>query len=226
VDAAVVIAYGLILPKPILEAPRLGCFNVHASLLPRWRGAAPINRAVMAGDKQTGITIMQMDEGLDTGAMALAERTPIEADDTAGDLHDMLARVGAGLMTRALVAAERGSLQLTPQPEQGVTYAEKILKSETRIDWSRPAAAVHDHIRGLSPWPGAWFEHEGVRVKVLRSTLVQGGSEPGTVLDDRLTIACGEGAVRLVLVQRAGKQPMSADEFLRGARMSRGTRLT
>ena len=225
-DAAVVIAYGLILPKPILEAPRLGCFNVHASLLPRWRGAAPINRAVMAGDKQTGITIMQMDEGLDTGAMALAERTPIEADDTAGGLHDVLARVGAGLMTRALVAAERGSLQLTPQPEQGVTYAEKILKSETRIDWSRPAAAVHDHIRGLSPWPGAWFEHEGVRVKVLRSMMAQGGSEPGTVLDDRLTIACGDGTVRLVLVQRAGKQPMSADEFLRGARMSRGTRLT
>ena len=225
-DAAVVIAYGLILPKPILEAPRLGCFNVHASLLPRWRGAAPINRAVMAGDKQTGITIMQMDEGLDTGAMALAERTPIEADDTAGDLHDVLARVGAGLMTRALVAAERGSLQLTPQPEQGVTYAEKILKSETRIDWSQPAAAVHDHIRGLSPWPGAWFEHDGVRVKVLRSTLAQGGSEPGTVLDDRLTIACGDGTVRLVLVQRAGKQPMSADEFLRGARMGRGTRLT
>jgi methionyl-tRNA formyltransferase len=225
-DAAVVIAYGLILPKPILEAPRLGCFNVHASLLPRWRGAAPINRAVMAGDKQTGITIMQMDEGLDTGAMALAERTPIEADDTAGDLHDVLARVGAGLMTRALVAAERGSLQLTPQPEQGVTYAEKILKSETRIDWSRSAAAVHDHIRGLSPWPGAWFEHEGVRVKVLRSTLAQGGSEPATVLDDRLTIACGDGTVRLVLVQRAGKQPMSADEFLRGARMGRGTRLT
>ena len=225
-DAAVVIAYGLILPKPILEAPRLGCFNVHASLLPRWRGAAPINRAVMAGDKQTGITIMQMDEGLDTGAMALAERTPIEADDTAGGLHDVLARVGAGLMTRALVAAERGSLQLTPQPEQGVTYAEKILKSETRIDWSQPAAAVHDHIRGLSPWPGAWFEHEGVRVKVLRSTLAQGGSEPGTVLDDRLTIACGDGTVRLILVQRAGKQPMSADEFLRGARIGRGTRLT
>ena len=225
-DAAVVIAYGLILPKPILEAPRLGCFNVHASLLPRWRGAAPINRAVMAGDKQTGITIMQMDEGLDTGAMALAERTPIEADDTAGGLHDVLARVGAGLMTRALVAAERGSLQLTPQPEQGVTYAEKILKSETRIDWSRPAAAVHDHIRGLSPWPGAWFEHEGVRVKVLRSMMAQGGSEPGTVLDDRLTIACGDGTVRLILVQRAGKQPMSADEFLRGARMGRGTRLT
>jgi len=225
-DAAVVIAYGLILPKPILEAPRLGCFNVHASLLPRWRGAAPINRAVMAGDKQTGITIMQMDEGLDTGAMALAERTPIEADDTAGGLHDVLARVGAGLMTRALVAAERGSLQLTPQPEQGVTYAEKILKSETRIDWSRPAAAVHDHIRGLSPWPGAWFEHDGVRVKVLRSMMAQGGSEPGTVLDDRLTIACGDGTVRLILVQRAGKQPMSADEFLRGARMGRGTRLT
>jgi methionyl-tRNA formyltransferase len=150
----------------------------------------------------------------------------IGPDDTAGDMHDVLARVGAGLMTRTLAAAERGSLQLTPQPEQGATYAEKILKSETRINWSRPATAVHDHIRGLSPWPGAWFEHKDVRVKVLRSTLAQGGSEPGTVVDDRLTIACGDGAVRLVLVQRAGKQPMSAVEFLRGARIGLGTRLT
>jgi methionyl-tRNA formyltransferase len=222
-DAAVVVAYGLILPKAILEAPRLGCFNVHASLLPRWRGAAPINRAVMAGDKASGITIMQMDEGLDTGAMALGERVPIGPDDTAGDLHDALARVGAGLMTRALAAAERGSLALTPQPENGVTYAEKIAKSETRIGWSRPASEVHNHIRGLSPWPGAWFEHDGVRVKVLRSTLAQGSGAPGTVLDERLTVACGNGAVRLVSVQRAGKQPMSADEFLRGARIGRGT---
>ena len=225
-DGAVVVAYGLILPKAVLEAPRLGCFNAHASLLPRWRGAAPINRAVMAGDKETGITIMQMDEGLDTGAMALAERVPIGPDDTAGDLHDVLARLGAGLMTRTLAAAERGSLRLTPQPEQGVTYADKISKSETRIDWARPAAAVHNHIRGLSPWPGAWFEHDGVRVKVLRSTLAAGSGAAGTVLDDPLTVACGEGAVRLLLVQRAGKQPMSSDEFLRGTPIGRGTRLT
>ena len=224
-DAAVVVAYGLILPKAVLQAPRLGCFNVHASLLPRWRGAAPIHRAVMAGDRDTGITIMQMDEGLDTGAMALAERLPIGPDDTSGDLHDVLARLGAGLMTRTLAAAERGSLTLTPQPAQGVTYAEKISKSETRIDWSRPAAQVHDHMRGLSPWPGAWFEHAGGRVKVLRSTLAPGGGAPGSVLDDKLTIACGEGAVRLVLVQRAGKQPMSAEEFLRGARIGRGTQV-
>lgn len=224
-DAAVVVAYGLILPKPVLDVPRLGCFNVHASLLPRWRGAAPINRAVMAGDKETGVTIMQMDEGLDTGAMALAERVPIEADATAGDLHDVLARLGADLMARALAAAERGSLTLTPQPTEGVTYAEKISKSETRVDWSRPASEVHNHIRGLSPWPGAWFEHDGVRVKALRSTLTQGNGAPGTVLDDKLAIACGEGAVRLTQVQRAGRAPMSADEFLRGARLEPGTRL-
>jgi len=225
-DAAVVVAYGLILPKPILDAPRLGCFNVHASLLPRWRGAAPINRAVMAGDRDSGVTIMQMDEGLDTGAMALVERVPIGADATAGDLHDALARIGADAMTRALAAAERGSLTLTPQPSEGVTYAEKISKSETRIDWSKPAAAVHNHIRGLSPWPGAWFEHDGVRVKALRSMLAQGSGAPGAVLDDKLTIACGDGAVRLTLVQRAGRAPMSADEFLRGARIAAGQRLS
>lgn len=224
-DAAVVIAYGLILPKAILETPKLGCFNVHASLLPRWRGAAPINRAVMAGDAETGVTIMRMDEGLDTGPMALAERAPIGADATAGDVHDELARVGAGLMTRALAAAERATLSVTPQPEDGVTYAAKISKSETRIDWAQPASAVHNHIRGLSPFPGAWFEHDGVRVKVLRSTRARGSAAPGTVLDDSLAVACGEGAVRLVSVQRAGKQPMSAQEFLRGARIAPGTRL-
>jgi methionyl-tRNA formyltransferase len=222
-DAAVVIAYGLILPKAILETPKLGCFNVHASLLPRWRGAAPINRAVMAGDAETGVTIMRMDEGLDTGPMALAERAPIGADATAGDVHDELARVGAGLMTRALAAAERATLSVTPQPEDGVTYAAKISKSETRIDWAQPASAVHNHIRGLSPFPGAWFEHDGVRVKVLRSTRARGSAAPGTVLDDSLAVACGEGAVRLVSVQRAGKQPMSAQEFLRGARIAPGT---
>ena len=163
-DAAVVVAYGLILPKPILDAPRLGCFNVHASLLPRWRGAAPINRAIMAGDAQSGITIMQMDEGLDTGAVAMAQPIAIAPDMTAGDLHDALARLGADLMLRAIVAAERGSLTLTLQPETGVTYATKISKDETRIDWTKPWNQVHNHIRGLSPFPGAWFELGGVRV--------------------------------------------------------------
>ena len=225
-DAAVVVAYGLILPKPILEAPRLGCFNVHASLLPRWRGAAPINRAVMAGDPDSGVTIMQMDEGLDTGAMAMAERMPIGADMTAGELHDALSRLGADLMPRVLAAADRGSLQLTPQPQAGVTYAEKISKNETRIDWSKPWKQVHDHIRGLSPFPGAWFEFDGVRVKVLRSIRGGGGGPPGTLLDGKLTMACGDGAVQLVQVQRAGKQPMSGDEFLRGTPLKVGTKVS
>jgi methionyl-tRNA formyltransferase len=224
-DAAVVVAYGLILPKPILEAPRFGCFNVHASLLPRWRGAAPINRAIMAGDAETGVTIMKMDEGLDTGATAMAERTPIGSDTTAGELHDALARLGADLMVRALAALERGSLALMPQPAEGVTYAEKISKDETRIDWSRPWKQVHDHIRGLSPFPGAWCEIGGVRVKALRSSKGNGGGAPGAVLDDKLTIACGEGAVHLVEVQRAGKHAMAAEEFLRGTPVKSGTRL-
>ena len=224
-DAAVVVAYGLILPKPVLEAPRLGCFNVHASLLPRWRGAAPINRAVMAGDAESGVTIMQMDEGLDTGAMAMIERTPIPSDMTAGELHDALSPLGADLMLRALAAAERGSLSLTPQPADGVTYAEKISKAETRIDWSKPWEQVHNHIRGLSPFPGAWFELDGVRVKALRSTRGEGSGAPGTALDDKLTIACGDGAVRLVQVQRAGKQPMGVEEFLRGTRVDASTQV-
>jgi methionyl-tRNA formyltransferase len=224
-DAAAVVAYGLILPTPILEAPRLGCFNVHASLLPRWRGAAPINRAIMAGDAESGVTIMKMDEGLDTGAMAMAERMPVGADMTAGEMHDALSRLGADLMLRVLEAAERGSLALTPQPQTGVTYAEKISKSETRIDWSKPWKQVHDHIRGLSPFPGAWFEVGGVRVKVLRSIKSEGSGAPGTALDDKLTIACGDGAVRLVQVQRAGRQPMSVEEFLRGTPVKAGTRV-
>jgi len=224
-DAAVVVAYGLILQKPVLEAMPLGCFNIHASLLPRWRGAAPINRAIMAGDAESGVTIMRMDEGLDTGAMAMAERIPIGADMTAGELHDALARLGAELMPRALAALERGTLTLTSQPEAGVTYADKISKEETRIDWSKPAKAVHDHIRGLSPFPGAWFEAEDTRIKVLRSTLAQGSGAPGSVLDDRLTIACKNGAVRLLELQRAGKQAMPAEEFLRGAGITKGTRL-
>jgi methionyl-tRNA formyltransferase len=228
-DAAVVVAYGLILPKPVLEAPRLGCFNVHASLLPRWRGAAPINRAIMAGDKESGVTIMKMDEGLDTGAMAMAERFAIPPDMTAGDLHDALARLGADAMARALAAAERGSLTLTPQPEAGVTYAAKISKDETRIEWAKPWNEVHHHIRGLSPFPGAWFEFDGVRIKALRATKAEGqkpaNAAPGTVLDDQLTIACGGGAVRLTQVQRAGKQPMSAEEFLRGTPVAKGSQV-
>jgi methionyl-tRNA formyltransferase len=225
-DLAVVVAYGLILPKPILDAFPLGAFNLHASLLPRWRGAAPINRAVMAGDPDSGVTIMQMDEGLDTGAMAMAERMPIGADMTAGELHDVLSRLGADLMLRVLAAADRGSLQLTPQPQAGVTYAEKISKNETRIDWSRPWKQVHDHIRGLSPFPGAWFEFDGVRVKVLRSIRGEGGGPPGTLLDGKLTVACGDGAVQLVQVQRAGKQPMSTDEFLRGTPLKVGRKVS
>ena len=225
-DAAVVVAYGLILPKSVLEAPRLGCFNIHASLLPRWRGAAPINRAVMAGDAESGVTIMKMNEGLDTGAMAMAERVPIGVDMTAGDLHDALSRLGADLMLRTLAAAERGSLTLTPQLDNGVSYAEKISKNEARIDWSKPWKQVHDHIRGLSPFPGAWFEIDGARIKALRSTKGDGSGVAGTVLDDKLTIACGAGAVRLTQVQRAGKQPMSADEFLRGTLVKSGVRVT
>jgi methionyl-tRNA formyltransferase len=222
-DAAVVVAYGLILPKAVLDAVPLGCFNVHASLLPRWRGAAPINRAVMAGDAETGVTIMRMNEGLDTGDMAMVERFAIGPDMTAGELHDALAPLGADLMLRALGALERGGLQLTPQPADGVTYAAKIAKAETRIDWARSAAEVHNHIRGLSPFPGAWFELGGVRIKVLRTTRVDGHGRPGTLLDDRLTVACGDGAVRILDLQRAGKQPMRAEDFLRGTPIAPAT---
>jgi methionyl-tRNA formyltransferase len=228
-DAAVVVAYGLILPKPILDAVPLGCFNLHASLLPRWRGAAPINRAVMAGDAESGVMVMRMEEGLDTGPIALAERLPIAPDMTAGELHDALAPLGADLMVRALGALGRGTLQLTPQPDAGITYAAKIDKNETRINWTRSWKEVHDHCRGLSPFPGAWFELPGAqpaRVKALRTTRGEGSDAPGTVLDDRLTIACGDGAVRLVELQRAGKQPMKAVEFRRGTKIAPGTRLS
>lgn len=226
-DVAVVVAYGLILPKAILGVVPRGCFNLHASLLPRWRGAAPINRAIMAGDRETGVMVMQMEEGLDTGPIAMAERVAIGPDMTAGDLHDVLARLGADLMLRALSALERGSLTLTPQPQAGVTYAAKIEKSETRIDWMKPAQAVHDHCRGLSPFPGAWFElvdHPAMRLKVLRTTRAEGAGTPGLVLDERLTIACGEGAVRILELQRAGRAPMKADEFLRGTPIKAGMR--
>jgi len=230
-DAAVVVAYGLILPQAILEAFPLGAFNLHASLLPRWRGAAPINRAIMAGDAETGVMVMQMAEGLDTGPVAMAERIPIEPDATAGDLHDRLARRGADLMVRALGALERGSLTLTAQAEAGVTYAHKIDKDETRIAWDRPWQEVHNRIRGLSPMPGAWFEiaaegaGESARVKVLRTTKGEGTGAPGSVLDDKLTVACTDGAVRILELQRAGRQAMKADEFLRGTNVAAGTRL-
>ncbi|HEY6382031.1 MAG TPA: methionyl-tRNA formyltransferase, partial [Pseudolabrys sp.] len=220
-----VVAYGLLLPKPVLVAPRLGCFNVHASLLPRWRGAAPINRAILAGDPQTGVSIMKMDEGLDTGPIAMQEPIAIAPDLTAGELHDALARLGANLMMRALAAAERGSLQFTLQPQTGVTYAKKISNPETRLDWTKPWKEVHDRIRGLSPYPGAWFEIDGLRVKALRSSKGGGQGAPGTVLDDNLTIACGDGAVRLSHLQRAGKQPMTSEEFLRGMQIKPGTRV-
>jgi methionyl-tRNA formyltransferase len=223
-DAAVVVAYGMILPKPILEIFPLGCFNLHASLLPRWRGAAPIHRAIMAGDQETGVMVMKMDAGLDTGAIAMAERVPIGADATTGELHDELARRGADLMVRALAALEKGQLQLTPQAASGVTYANKIAKSETRVDWTRPWNEVHDHCRGLSPFPGAWCELAGAgRVKILRTTKGDGNGPPGRVLDDKLTVSCGSGAVRLVELQRAGKQPMGADEFLRGTPVAPAT---
>ena len=219
-DLGVVVAYGLLLPKPVLDAPRLGCINLHGSLLPRWRGAAPIQRAVMAGDAQTGVQVMQMEEGLDTGPIGLGEVITITPDMTAGELHDTMMRVGADLMGRALAALERGSLDFTPQAEDGTIYAKKIEKAESRIDWSLPAETVHNHIRGLSPFPGAWFEIElggkPVRVKALRSTLASGSGAPGTLGKD-LTIACGSGAVRLTQVQREGKGAMDAATFLRGA---------
>jgi methionyl-tRNA formyltransferase len=226
-DVAVVVAYRLILPKPILDAPKYGALNLHASLLPRWRGAAPVNRAIMAGDTETGVAVMRITEGLDAGPVCLEARAPIGADETAGELHDALATRGARLMVHALSALEGGGLDCRPQAEGGVTYAEKIDPAETRIDWSRPAREVHNLIRGLSPYPGAWFEIDlngkPERIKALRSTLANGSGAPGLALDNKLTIACGEGAVSLVEVQRAAKRPMSADDFLRGATIAHGT---
>ena len=234
-DVAVVVAYGLLLPKAILEAPRLGCINGHASLLPRWRGAAPIQRAIMAGDTETGMMVMHMEEGLDTGPVALVEKCAIGPDMTAGDLHDRLMNIGAALMVEALSRLETNTLASTLQATDGVTYARKIDKSETRVDWTRPAGEVHNHIRGLSPFPGAWCEADiggrTERLKLLRSTLSEGTlsegmGESGGILDDRLTVACGAGAVRLVEVQRAGGRPVAAQEFLRGAKIEKGMRLS
>jgi methionyl-tRNA formyltransferase len=228
-DVAVVVAYGLLLPAPVLAAPRLGCLNLHASSLPRWRGAAPIQRAIMAGDRETAAAVMRMEQGLDTGPVCLSEPVAIGPDTTAGELHDMLAARGASLMTRALGALERGTLDCQPQETAGVTYAAKIDKAEARIDFARPAAEVHNRVRGLSPFPGAWFEMAAAgkpeRIKVLRTALAEGRGAPGKVLDDRLTVACGEGAVRFVELQRAGKKPMAAQEFLRGFALLPGTML-
>ncbi len=250
-DVAVVVAYGLLLPPAILAAPRHGCLNFHPSALPRWRGAAPIQRAIMAGDRETAAMVMRMDEGLDTGPICLAERVTIGPEMTAGELHDLMAGLGADLMLRALGALERESLECRPQPSEGACYAPKITKAECRIDWRRSAGAVHDHIRGLSPWPGAWFEvarrggaedtggddAKGARIerierieriKVLRSLPVEGAEgrgAPGEVLDDHLTIACGSGAVRLLELQRAGRKVQDAETFLRGFAIRPGMRL-
>jgi methionyl-tRNA formyltransferase len=228
-DAAVVVAYGMILPKTILDTPPLGCFNLHASLLPRWRGAAPINRAIMAEDAESGVMVMKMDVGLDTGDVAMAERAAISDRMTAADLHDALAPLGADLMVRAMGALERGKLQLTRQSDHGVTYAAKIDKSEARIDWNKPAHAVLRHIHGLSPFPGAWCEipvdGEVARVKILRCEMVQGSGAPGELLDEHLAVACSQGAIRILELQRAGKGPMKAAEFLRGTPLKPPLRL-
>jgi methionyl-tRNA formyltransferase len=223
-DAAVVVAYGLLLPKPVLAAPKLGCFNLHASLLPRWRGAAPIQRAIMAGDAETGVMAMRMEEGLDTGPVLMAERVLI-GRKTSGELHDELARLGADVMVRALSAVERGSASERPQSADGATYATKILKEEARVDWDRAAGEIDCLIRGLSPQPGAWCEARGERLKILYAVPAMGCGAPGELLDDRLTVACGDGALRFTRVQRAGRAAQDAEEFLRGFPLRKGERL-
>ncbi|HCP00793.1 MAG TPA: methionyl-tRNA formyltransferase [Rhodospirillaceae bacterium] len=222
-DAAVVVAYGLILPKTILEAPFHGCINIHASLLPRWRGAAPIQRAIMAGDSETGVTIMQMDTGLDTGPALLHDVLPITPATNSGMLHDSLSEMGARLIVSALDGIGVGELQAVSQPVTGQSYAAKIESDEERIDWSRPACALDCHVRALAPFPGAWFEHEGVRIKVLEAEIVSGNGPSGRVLDDLLTVACGEGALRPLTVQHAGKAVMAAADYLRGRPVAKGT---
>ncbi|HKX09364.1 MAG TPA: methionyl-tRNA formyltransferase [Stellaceae bacterium] len=225
-DAAVVAAYGLILPKQVLAAPRLGCLNVHASLLPRWRGAAPIQRAILAGDTETGVTIMQMDEGLDTGAILLAEPVSIGRETTAATLHDKLAALGARLIVRTLADRADGTLVARPQPAEGVTYAKKLARDEGRLDWRKPAAELELVVRALNPAPGVWFEYGGERIKVLAAVQASGSeAPPGTVLDGALTIACGAGALRLTRLQRSGRAAMDAEAFLRGYPLPQGTRL-
>lgn len=225
-DAAVVVAYGLLLPQAILDGTRLGAWNGHASLLPRWRGAAPIQRAIMAGDTQTGMMVMKMEAGLDTGPVALAETTPIGPFETTGELHDRLMAIGANLMVEALRKLEAGTLTLTEQASDGIIYAHKIDKAETRIDWTLAAETVHNRVRGLSPSPGAWCEVEiggrKERLKILRTAPNAGTGKPGEILDERLTVACGDGAVRMVEVQRSGGKPVTAEEFLRGAKLEQG----
>ena len=223
-DVAVVVAYGLILPQAVLDAPKSGCLNIHASLLPRWRGAAPIHRAIMAGDVETGVCIMQMEAGLDTGPVLLRAATPIRTTETTIELHDRLSAMGAELIVEAL--RHLPDLQPEPQPEEGVTYASKIDKAEARIDWSRPATEVDRQIRGLSPFPGAWFDLGGTRVKVLASKLAEGEGAAGEVLDDTLRVGCGEGAVQLIRLQRAGKAAQDAQTFQRGAQIAAGTVLS
>ena len=222
-DVAVVAAYGLILPKAALDAPRLGCFNIHASLLPRWRGAAPIHRALLAGDAESGITIMAMDEGLDTGPVVLAQAVPIHADMTASALHDVLAECGGKLIVEALDDIAAGTATMTPQPADGVTYAAKLTRDEGRIDWRGPALVLARAVRAYTPWPGAWLEHRGARIKVLEAVAVDGRGAPGTVLDGQLTVACGHRALRLVSVQRAGRGPVDANAFLHGYDLPVGT---
>lgn len=225
-DVAVVVAYGLLLPKRILDAPAKGCLNLHGSLLPRWRGAAPIQRAIMAGDTQSGLMVMQMDEGLDTGDVGLIDEIPISENMTAGELHDQMMVRGADMMGRALPALERDSLHFIPQAEEGVTYAKKIDKAEARIDWSASAVDIHNKVRGLSPFPGAWFEIElngkPVRIKVIKSALTEGQGAPGAIVDDQMTIATGEGAIALTHVQREGKSVMDAQTFIRGTGSLKG----
>ena len=224
VDAAIVVAYGLILPTPVLEATRLGCFNLHASLLPRWRGAAPIQRAIMAGDEETGVMVMRMEEGLDTGPVLMAKRTPV-GHKTYGELHDELAKLGGDLMARALAALRGGGIDETPQSTDGVTYAAKISKLETRIDWTKSAHDVDCLVRSLSPAPGAWFEIRGERIRVLLAEPCEGRGAPGEVIDEQPIVACGDGALRLLRLQRAGRSPLEAATFLRGFRFARGERL-
>ena len=228
-DIAIVVAYGLILPKPILEAPPMGCLNLHGSLLPRWRGAAPIQRAIMAGDHESGINVMRMDEGLDTGPVCLEERMMLGPDMTAGELHDDLSERGAKLMSSAVDLLEKDELTCEPQPETGITYAAKIEKSEAHIDFTKTAIEVHNQIRGLSPFPGAWFKAERngqtERIKILKSCLIDAEGTAGAILDDQMTIACGEGAIRPVLLQRAGKKPMDLASFTRGFEILKGVSL-
>lgn len=230
-DVGVVIAYGMLLPKAILEAPREGCLNLHGSLLPRWRGAAPLQRAIMAGDSETGVQVMRMDEGLDTGDVCMSETIPISETMTVKELHDQMMVLGADLMVRSLAALSRGALTSQPQAEEGVTYASKIDKAESRLDFARPARELHNLVRGLSPFPGAWCEMtlrgKKQRVKILRSELAKdislpAGAEPGTLIAEGMVVACGEGAIRFTELQRAGKGAMKADDFQRGADLSVG----